>query len=133
MNIPFEVFERQRSQCNEHESSSQDFLGFPDSAFKPLDIDFDMNTKRPTLPVPPNQMGIGSEEDSMRSVLSLIPKRKPSDYHNYMENWNKVLRFKARMVPINGQRELISPHDKSRRYGDLHPLLDPLTAHKTLF
>ena len=92
-----------------------------------------MRISRPSLPVPPNQLGIGSEEDSMRSVLNLIPKRKPSDYHNYMENWNKVLRFKARMVPINGQRELISPHDKSRRQGIILDCLHGLEYIRVAF
>ena len=55
-------------------------MGFPDSAFVPLDIDFDMRPKRPNLPIPNNEMGIGGEEDSMQSVLSLVPKRKQSNY-----------------------------------------------------
>ena len=94
----------------------QDFLGFPESAFTPLDVDFDMQPKRPDMPAPPHQSGIGSEEDSLQSVLSLVPRRRATDYNHYMENWNKVLRFKSRMVPVSGQRELISPHDASRRY-----------------
>ncbi len=103
-------------------------------------VDFDQVPKRPLLPVPENQLPIGSEEDSMRNVINPFrPQRKPSDYHSYLDNWNKVcvwtmkcvteaitqgashrlpqvLRFKSRMVPVSGQRELISPHDASRRF-----------------
>lgn len=36
------------------------------------------------------------------------------NYNDYMENWNKVLRFSARMVGVPGQ-PLVGPHDAERR------------------
>lgn len=41
--------------------------------------------------------------------------RSCSDYNNYMENWNKVFRFSARMVPAPGF-QLVGPHDAERRW-----------------
>lgn len=68
----------------------QEFASLPDSAFKPVEVDFDMSVRRPPLHIPTDQLGIGSEEDSLRNVLNLIPKRKPVNYNNYLENFDKV-------------------------------------------
>lgn len=37
-------------------------------------------------------------------------------YFEYLNNWDKVLRFKARMVVLPPQKEHIAPHDASRRF-----------------
>ena len=37
-------------------------------------------------------------------MLSLVPRRRAPDFNHHMENWNKVLRFKSRMVPVGGRR-----------------------------
>ena len=97
-----------RQWCREQGGSSQ-----PSG----IAVDFNLSVKRPPLLIPPNEGGFGSEEDSLRNVMNpLIPKREMRSYFEYLSNWDKVLRFKARMVPIPPQREHIVPHDASRRF-----------------
>lgn len=76
----------------------QEFASLPDSAFKPVEVDFDMSVRRPPLRIPADQLGIGSEEDSLRNVLNLIPKRKPVNYNNYLENFDKVRTNPAALI-----------------------------------
>ena len=94
-----------------------DNLGGDESNLRPIAVDFDLSVKRPPLLIPPNEGGFGSEEDSLRNVMNpLIPKREMRSYFEYLSNWDKVLRFKARMMPIPPQTEHIAPHDASRRF-----------------
>ncbi len=51
----------------------------------------------------------------LQNVLHLIPKPPPKPYTDYLENWAKVMRFSARLVPSGRNRELIGPHDAERR------------------
>ncbi|KAJ9530533.1 hypothetical protein QJQ45_012548 [Haematococcus lacustris] len=91
-------------------------------------IVIDQAPQRPPLYVPPNTLGIGSEEDSMQNVLHLVPKPHRSwDYNDYLEKWNKVLRFTARMVNVPGH-DLVGPHDAERRFVISHHLLDQTTS-----
>ncbi|KAJ9530404.1 hypothetical protein QJQ45_000771 [Haematococcus lacustris] len=91
-------------------------------------IVIDQAPQRPPLYVPPNTLGIGSEEDSMQNVLHLVPKPHRSwDYNDYLEKWNKVLRFTARMVNVLGH-DLVGPHDAERRFVISHHLLDQTTS-----
>ncbi len=57
-----------------------------------IEVDFEQAVKRPLMNVPPNETGIGSEEDSMRNVIDpLLPKRRPNkEYFNYLENGDKA-------------------------------------------
>ncbi len=66
-------------------------------------VDFHpFDPKRPPLMIPPHVSGIGSEEDSLQNVLHLVPRPPPKPYTDYLENWNKVLRFEAGLVPLTG-------------------------------
>jgi hypothetical protein len=49
--------------------------GADPALLQPLAVDFDLGPKRPPLHIPPNTMGIGTEEDSLQNVLHLVPKR----------------------------------------------------------
>jgi len=53
--------------------------------------------KRPPM-VPPPHNGFGSEEDSLGSVLSLVPKAPKMDYKKYNENSRTELRFLAKFA-----------------------------------
>ena len=75
-----------------------------------------MLVQRPVMPIMPNELAIGSEEDSLQNVLHLVPKPPTHTYNHFMDNWNKVLRFNAGMVAF-GRHHLLTPHDKDRRCG----------------
>ncbi|KAG2423386.1 hypothetical protein HXX76_015352 [Chlamydomonas incerta] len=99
--------------------------GIEEADLQPIAVDFDPNgPKRPPLAIPPHTSGFGSEEDSLRNVLHLVPRPPPRHYSDYLENWNKVLRFEARMVPLGPGRPLVGPHDSDRRFILSFHLLD---------
>ncbi|MEW5310499.1 MAG: hypothetical protein WDW38_002293 [Sanguina aurantia] len=98
-------------------------MGAREADMRPIPVDFDMSVKRPPLVVPPHTSGFGSEEDSRRNVLDLQPKAPQGDYMHFMETWNKVMRFSAKMVQHRG-RQLVGPHDAQRRFVISYHLLD---------
>eukprot|EP01112_Ceratiomyxa_fruticulosa_P010612 TRINITY_DN2817_c0_g2_i1.p1 TRINITY_DN2817_c0_g2~~TRINITY_DN2817_c0_g2_i1.p1 ORF type:complete len:557 (+),score=123.32 TRINITY_DN2817_c0_g2_i1:212-1882(+) len=58
--------------------------------------------------IPPHS-GFGSEEDSLSTCLSLVPKAPKKDFHKMAENDKKILRFTA--ILANGK-----PLDQDRRF-----------------
>lgn len=58
---------------------------------------------------------IGSEEDSLRNVLSLMPRAPCTNYYKYLKDGLVTLRFDARMALLPGQKELINTFDAARR------------------
>lgn len=58
--------------------------------------------KAPSIRIPPNTSGIGSEEDSLQNVFHLVPKQMQPDFGKYILNDGKVLRFEAVLVPVPG-------------------------------
>ncbi|KAG2490607.1 hypothetical protein HYH03_010999 [Edaphochlamys debaryana] len=99
--------------------------GITDKQVTAIEVDFDPNgPKRPPLSIPPHTSGFGSEEDSLQNVLHLVPKPPQRHYADYLENWNKVLRFEASMVPLGPGRPLVGPHDAERRFIISYHLLD---------
>ncbi len=61
------------------------------------------------LPPPPYN-GFGSEEDSLGSCNTLIPRPPKADLHRFMHNDRKVLRYKARLLSagdLDRDREFI--------------------------
>jgi hypothetical protein len=75
---------------------------------------FEYNPKAPPPCIPPNELGIGSEEDSLQSVFHLAPKAPTQDYLRYKEVQGIVLRYAARMVAAPGLGSL-GPYDADRR------------------
>lgn len=63
----------------------------------------------PERPIPPNVLGIGSEEDSMASVINLRPKKPKKDVVKMLHNDKKTLRFSAKLDSDN-------PDDKDRAF-----------------
>jgi hypothetical protein len=53
-----------------------------------------------SIPIPPPSL-IGSDEDTIRNVMSLHPKPAPKDEMKLIEKMHDVLRFKTRMVTRN--------------------------------
>ncbi|KAG1679156.1 hypothetical protein FOA52_000512 [Chlamydomonas sp. UWO 241] len=105
----------------------KEYLGTSDAAMVALEVDFDMQPKRPVVAVPANTGRFGSEEDSMRNVLSLQPRAPCTDYHKYLTNGTVALRFDVRMALLPGQRELIISHDAARRFVlSFYPLDDTI-------
>jgi hypothetical protein len=79
-------------------------------------VDFNpFGPKRPPMAIPPNSSGFGSDEDSLQNVLHLVPRPVTHSYTDYLNKWNKVMRFAAVMVPLGPGRPLVGPHDAERR------------------
>lgn len=79
-----------------------------------IQVDFDQRVVRPPDVVPPDELGIGDEEDTATNATRLLPRPPVKDYHKFLENDRKVLRFIARLVAAQGCR-LINHHDPERR------------------
>merc|ERR1712159_79293 len=62
----------------------------------PMDVD-DPPPPEPMMEVPPHN-GYGDPEDSLQNVLHLIAKPPKKDFHKFMDNDRKILRFQARFV-----------------------------------
>lgn len=60
----------------------------------------------PEHPIPPNVLGIGSEEDSMASVINLRPKKPKKDVVKMLRNDKKTLRFSGKLASGNPDDEL---------------------------
>jgi len=76
--------------------------------------------ERPKLNPPPHN-GIGSEEDSLGSCMSLTPKPPRKDIHKILANNGKTLRFQARLDNQN-------PEDKERSFVITFYLADDTVA-----
>ncbi|GLC72720.1 hypothetical protein PLESTF_001285900 [Pleodorina starrii] len=98
--------------------------GLSAAQLTPIQVDFDpFGAKRPPLAVPPHGSGIGSDEDSLQNCLRLVPRPVTRSYTDYLNKWNKVLRFEATMVPLGPDRPLVGPHDAERRFVvSFHPV-----------
>jgi Ca2+-binding EF-hand superfamily protein len=59
-------------------------------------IDVRLPERQVPRPATPEYTGYGSWDDSMASVLNLIPKAPRKDFHKLMYNNNKILRFTAK-------------------------------------
>ena len=90
-----------------------------------MQVEFEYNPKAPPPSIPPNELGIGSEEDSLQNVFHLVPKAPTHDYRRYKEVQGVVLRYAARMVAQPGLSGL-GPFDADRRCA-LPSLLSGLT------
>merc|ERR1712224_188753 len=77
----------------------------------------------PRPPTPP-YTGYGSWDDSMSSVLHLIPKVPKKDFHKLYNNDGKILRFTGKFVNP-------SPEDVDRRFVfNFHVFDDTLSIHE---
>merc|ERR1719487_1094391 len=77
----------------------------------------------PRPPTPP-YTGYGSWDDSMSSVLHLIPKVPKKDYHKLYNNDGKILRFTGKFVNPK-------PEDVNRRFVfNFHVFDDTLSIHE---
>jgi len=72
-------------------------------------IDVRLPEREVPRPPTPDYTGYGSWDDSMASVLNLIPKVPRKDFHKLMYNDGKVLRFTARFANPK-------PEDEQRRF-----------------
>merc|ERR1719335_1050327 len=61
-------------------------------------VDVSLQQKAVPAPPTPPYTGYGSWDDSMSSVLHLIPKVPRKDFHKLYNNDGKVLRFTAKFV-----------------------------------
>jgi hypothetical protein len=69
--------------------------------------------------VPPHD-GIGSEEDSLRNCVSLVPRRPPKDVINFEKNDGRTLTFTAAHPPGPGTLSV----DVDRRFVITYYLVD---------
>ena len=74
---------------------------------------------RKVAPVPPHD-GIGSEEDSLRNCVSLVPRRPPKDVINFEKNDGRTLTFTAAHPPGPGTLSV----DVDRRFVITYYLVD---------
>lgn len=72
----------------------------------------------PQREIPPYN-GFGSEEDSLGSCISLVPKAPRKDFIKMLENEHKILRFSAHM-------ESDKPEDKNRQFIVSYRLADDM-------
>lgn len=72
-------------------------------------IDVRLPEREVPRPATPEYTGYGSWDDSMASVLNLIPKAPRKDFHKLMYNNNKILRFTAKFAKPK-------PEDVLRRF-----------------
>jgi len=61
-------------------------------------IDVRLPEREVPRPPTPDYTGYGSWDDSMASVMNLIPKAPRKDFHKLMYNNNKILRFTAKFA-----------------------------------
>jgi len=93
-----------------------------------VELEPKQNVKLPPRDVPrpptPPYTGYGSWDDSMSSVLHLIPKVPRRDFHKLYNNDGKVLRFTAKFSKP-------APEDKERRFVfNFHLFDDTLSIHE---
>eukprot|EP00744_Colponema_vietnamica_P002970 GILI01004599.1.p1 GENE.GILI01004599.1~~GILI01004599.1.p1 ORF type:complete len:771 (+),score=193.17 GILI01004599.1:175-2487(+) len=76
-----------------------------DYYYKVYGVDFSSELHKPApaaspkkKPVPPPYTGYGTEEDSLGSVLYLVPKQPKKDFHKLIDNMGKSLRFACTLV-----------------------------------
>jgi Ca2+-binding EF-hand superfamily protein len=72
-------------------------------------IDVRLPEREVPRPATPEYTGYGSWDDSMASVLNLVPKPPRKDFHKLMYNGNKILRFTAKFASPK-------PEDVLRRF-----------------
>jgi Ca2+-binding EF-hand superfamily protein len=72
-------------------------------------IDVRLPEREVPRPTTPEYTGYGSWDDSMASVINLIPKAPRKDFHKLMYNGNKILRFSAKFANAK-------PEDVLRRF-----------------
>merc|ERR1712070_959702 len=84
---------------------------YKDVLGQPLEAKMDVRLPERAVPRPPTPpyTGYGSWDDSMSSVLHLIPKVPKKDYHKLYNNDGKVLRFTGKFVNPK-------PEDHERRF-----------------
>lgn len=75
--------------------------GYTDQEMAPIQTQQQQQHKtRVSIQIPPPSL-IGSEEDTIRNVLSLHPKPPPKDEAKLVAKMHDVLRFKAKMITRN--------------------------------
>merc|ERR1719387_1708974 len=92
------------------------------------DLDPKVDVTLPERPVPqaplPPYSGYGSWDDSMSSVLHLIPKVPRKDFHKLYNNDGKILRFTGKFTQPK-------PEDVERRFVfNFHVFDDTLSIHE---
>merc|ERR1719487_3218201 len=99
---------------------------FTEELKMPLNDRCDVQLPERSVPRPPTPpyTGFGSWDDSMTSVLSLIPKQPKKDFIKLFKNSGKVLRFTAKFVDPK-------PEDVDRRFVlNFHLFDDTLSIHE---
>merc|ERR1711907_635192 len=87
-------------------------------------IDVRLPEREVPRPATPEYTGYGSWDDSMASVLNLIPKAPRKDFHKLYNNEGKILRFTGKFV--NPKAE-----DQERRFVfNFHVFDDTLSIHE---
>ena len=64
--------------------------------FEDIPLDFDKKPPPPKVIIPPH-IAPGSEEDTLNSLTSLVPKQLKKDAKTMLENDGKIMRFNARL------------------------------------
>ncbi|KAK9862961.1 hypothetical protein WJX84_005590 [Apatococcus fuscideae] len=72
--------------------------GMTDVDFVPLQVPQLDQPYQPTMTIPPNVLGIGSEEDTLQNVYQLTPKPPRSDFNHFVQNDGKALRFGGKLL-----------------------------------
>merc|ERR1719265_1367573 len=93
---------------------------------QPLEAKMDVRLPERAVPRPPTPpyTGYGSWDDSMSSVLHLIPKEPKKDFHKLYNNDGKILRFTAKFAKPKAE-------DVERRFGfNFHLFDDTLSIHE---
>jgi hypothetical protein len=87
----------------------QQNFGYSAEEMSPLEAPRTAGRRTVSVAIPPPSL-IGSDEDTIRNVLSLHPKPAPKDEMKLIERMHDVLRFKGRMVTnnaVDASREFI--------------------------
>ncbi|KAK8854293.1 EF-hand domain-containing protein 1 [Tritrichomonas musculus] len=74
--------------------------GYTDQEMAPITTPQSQPTTKVSIQIPPNSL-IGSEEDTIRNVMSLHPKPPPKDEQKLISKMHDVLRFTAKMITKN--------------------------------
>ena len=81
----------------------KEYLQLEDGELAPLEVEFRRRPRAPPIGMPPNELGIGSDEDAMANAARLLPKQPVKSYNEFLANDGKVRRCtRARRMSEGG-------------------------------
>ncbi|KAK9830736.1 hypothetical protein WJX74_004568 [Apatococcus lobatus] len=89
--------------------------GLQEADFVPLQVPQFDQPYQPIMTIPPNVLGIGSDEDTLQNVYQLTPKPPRSDFNHFVQNDGKALRFGGRLLQ-QADGSPVEPADLERKF-----------------